>query len=180
MAILTGINGFFVACSRLLFGMGRAKVLPTWFARIHKTHRTPYNALLFTGVVSLIAPWLGRQVILWIVDMAAVGTAVGYGYTCVAAFVTARRMKGQKGAFTLAVYGAVGAAMSVGFLVLLMVPGMPAFMARPSWIALAAWLALGTIFFVIRAPSYRAMSKAELDYLILAQGDGEAAPAPLS
>ena len=76
MAILTGINGFFVASSRLVFGMGRAKVLPGWFGVIHKKHRTPRNALLFTGLASLIAPWLGRHVILWIVDMCAVGTSV--------------------------------------------------------------------------------------------------------
>lgn len=177
MAIGTGINGFFMASSRLLFGMGRAKVIPTWFSTIHKTHQTPYKSIIFVGVVSLIAPWMGRQVLLWIVDMCAVGTSVGYLYTCVAAFVVARRMKGQKGALTHAVYGAVGAALSGSFLVLLMVPGMPAFMDRPSWIALAAWVALGTIFFVVKLPSYKAMSKEELDYLVLGQGNGEGAAA---
>ena len=32
MALFTGINGFFMASSRLLFGMGRAKLLPHSFA----------------------------------------------------------------------------------------------------------------------------------------------------
>lgn len=178
MAILTGINGFFVASSRLVFGMARARVLPSWFASVHPTHRTPRNAILFTGLVSLIAPWLGREVILWIVAMSAVGTSVGYGYTCVAAFILARRMRGQKGALKQAVLSAVGVAMSLGFLVLLMVPGMPAFMERPSWIALGAWVALGTVFFVVKARQYRAIPKKELDYLIMGVGGAKERPVP--
>ena len=50
----------------------------------------PYNAILFVGGSSLIAPWIGRQVILWIVDVSALGTAVAYMYTCVAAYGLAR------------------------------------------------------------------------------------------
>ena len=81
MAVFTGINGFFMASSRLLFGMGRAKLLPPWFGQIHPTHHTPANAILFVGVISLAAPWFGREVIVWVVDMAALGTAFGYFYS---------------------------------------------------------------------------------------------------
>jgi len=167
MAILTGINGFFVASSRLIFSMGRARVLPAWFSSVHETHGTPHNAILFTCAVSLVAPWMGREVILWIVDMSAVGTSVGYLYTCVAAFVVARGMRGRPGALSQKIFSAAGAAMAIGFLVLLLVPGMPAFMARPSWIALAAWVALGTVFFLVKARSYQAIPEAELRYLIV-------------
>ncbi len=171
MAVLTGINGFFLASSRLLFGMGRAQVLPGWFSRLHTTHRTPINALVFTGIVSLIAPWMGREVILWVVDMSAVGTSVGYLYTCVAAFVLARELGSERSASRIKLYAALGALLSAGFIVLLCVPGMPAFMAAPSWIALAAWVALGTVFFLARASRLRLASKEELDYLILGEGD---------
>jgi len=44
---------------------------------------------------------------------------------------------------------------------------MPAFMSRPSWIALAGWIALGLLLFVLRAQDYRSFSKQELDRLIL-------------
>ena len=71
MAIFTGINGFFMASSRLLFSMGRARLLPAWFGAIDPARGTPRNALLFTGAVSLLAPWFGREAIVWVVDMAA-------------------------------------------------------------------------------------------------------------
>lgn len=160
MAIFTGINGFFVASSRLMFSMGRARLLPSWFARVSPTSGIPQNALLFTGAASLLAPWFGREVIVWVVDMAAVGTACGYLYTCLAACsVVAGRP-----ARVNAVFGAV---LSAGFLVLLLVPGMPGFMAMPSWIALGAWVALGALFYFRRAREYAAIPAAELDRRIL-------------
>jgi amino acid transporter len=165
MAVFTGINGFFMASSRLLFGMARAQLLPEWFARVHPTHHTPVNAVLFVAIISLAAPWFGREVIVWVVDMAALGTAFGYGYTCLAAARlrgdAARVGAGDHG------YGWAGVLLSIGFVVLLAVPGMPGFMAAPSWVALAAWVALGLVFFVGRAGAYRALPAAELDRLIL-------------
>ena len=159
-AIFTGINGFFMASSRLLFGMGRARLLPAWFGRIDPSRGTPRNALLFTGAASLLAPWFGREVIVWVVDMAAVGTACGYLYTCLAAFSVARRRHAR-------VEAVLGALLSAGFLVLLCVPGMPGFMAPPSWVALAAWIALGALFYLRRAREFAAIPDAELDTLIL-------------
>ena len=76
--IFTGINGFYLASSRLLFSMGRAKLLPASFGRIHPEHGTPHVAIAFACVVSLLAPWFGRQALLWVVDMSALGTAFGY------------------------------------------------------------------------------------------------------
>ena len=159
-AIFTGINGFFLASSRLLFSMGRARLLPAWFGSIDPARGTPRNALLFTTAVSLLAPWFGREVIVWVVDMAAVGTACGYLYTCLAAFSVTRRRRAR-------VEAVLGALLSAGFLVLLCVPGMPGFMALPSWIALAGWIALGALFYFRRAREFAAIPDAELDTLIL-------------
>ena len=39
-AVATGVNGFYMATSRLLFSMGRVQLLPAWFSRIHPTHGT--------------------------------------------------------------------------------------------------------------------------------------------
>ena len=167
-AVATGINGFYMATSRLLFSMGRAQLLPAWFARIHPTHGTPTNAILFTALVSLLAPWFGRQVISWIVDMSAVGTAVGFTYTCVAAYAVART--GVNRTSTRDRIMAIGGAgLSVGFVVLLSVPRMPAFMAPPSWAALSVWCTLGLMFWLMRARTYSSIPGDTLDRLILGQ-----------
>ena len=118
------------------------------------------HGLLFTGAVSLLAPWFGREAIVWVVDMAAVGTACGYLYTCIAARSLARRRRQRLEA-------ALGLVLSAGFLVLLCVPGMPGFMAPASWIALAGWIVLGALFYFGRVREYAAIPGPELDRLIL-------------
>ena len=39
MGIFTGMNGFFMTSSRLLFGMARAKMLPSAFEKVHPEHK---------------------------------------------------------------------------------------------------------------------------------------------
>jgi amino acid transporter len=174
MGIFTGINGFFLASSRLLFSMGRARILPAWFGELRPGHGTPGNAVLFTGAAALLAPWFGRQVISWVVDMAAVGTAFGYLYTCFAAVILLRAQ--AKSRPLMLGIAATGLLCSAGFLILLCVPGMPAFMALPSWGALLAWVALGGLFFGLRANEYRALDRRELDHLILGAAASSNAP----
>ncbi len=168
MGIFTGINGFYMASSRLLFGMSRAKILPEWFSKIHPKHNTPSNAVLFVMVIALIAPWFGRAVISWIVDMCAVGTAVGYGYTAFSAYILSGKAgneEDRKGrAFHL-----FGSLASLTFLVLLLVPGMPAFLSIPSWVALGVWLGLGAIFYLVKVGEYKKIPDNELDQLILGE-----------
>lgn len=167
MAICTGINGFYMACSRLLFSMSRARILPAWFSQIHPLHETPSNAILFVAAISLLAPWFGRQVILWVVDVASLGTAVGYLYTSVAAHVAIGRADHIRRDLTVRSCALAGSFCSVAFIALLAVPGMPAFMAAPSWLTLAGWVGLGGLFYLFRAGEYRRIQTSTLDYLIL-------------
>ena len=170
--IFTGINGFYLASSRLLFSMGRAKLLPRWFATLHREHGTPHFAIAFAGALSLVAPWFGRQALLWVVDMSALGTAFGYAYTCIAAYIL---LKSRAQPTFLAVAGTLA---SLSFVVLLTIPGMPAFMSLPSWLALVGWIAMGIVFFIIRARDYRVIPEEELGMLILKEEPSRARQTP--
>ena len=55
-----------VACatagSRTLFAMGREGVLPSWFARTHRTFKTPFNATcVIAGVATVVAAIVGFE-----------------------------------------------------------------------------------------------------------------------
>jgi len=80
MGILTGINGFMYASSRLLFAISREGWLPKALSDIHEEFGTPHKALLLTHVLSLIGPLFGREALLWFVDIASFGTALAYLY----------------------------------------------------------------------------------------------------
>ncbi|WP_096439280.1 APC family permease [Alteribacter populi] len=183
MGIFTGLNGFYVSSSRLLFAMGRAKVLPHIFTKLHPRHETPYIGILFTCLCCLIAPWFGREVLLWVVDMTATGVTIAYFYTCIVAFKLFKwsekdsvnsgelsKLDGAVSPFKKSL-SLLGALCGLTFLSLLLIPGSPAFLGTPSLIALIVWVLLGTIFYLYNGKRYRQVSKKELDYFILGDAD---------
>ena len=88
VAIIMGfywIKWILMSSSRLLFSMGRSGIMPTVFSKLHSKHKTPYVAIIFLVAVSLIAPWLGRTALTWIVDMSSTGVSIAYFITCLSA-----------------------------------------------------------------------------------------------
>ena len=59
------------------------------------------------------------------------------------------------------------------FLCLLLIPGSPAALSIPSYIALGIWLVIGLIFFIIRLPKLKKMNNDELSRLILNHSEDE-------
>ncbi|MQA11528.1 MAG: amino acid permease [Pseudonocardiaceae bacterium] len=161
MGVFTGLNGFFMASSRLMFAMGRARIVPAAFARVHPRFNTPYVGILFAGAICLVTPWFGREALLWVVDMSAVGVAIAYSYTCFVAFRLFREAPGKR------VLAALGGLFGLGFIGLLLVPASPAALGPESWTALIAWTVLGALFYLARVREYRKIPKSEMDYLIL-------------
>lgn len=60
-----------------------------------------------------------------------------------------------------------GCFISVAILLLLIIPGSPAFMAPQSFIALVVWILLGVLFYYISRKNFMKITKREMDYLIL-------------
>lgn len=149
-AVVAGINAFFISTSRLMYAMANEKALPKFFGRLHKKYRTPVNAILFVLVLALVAPWFGREVLGWIVDMTSVGAAVGFLYTCASAVVLSWRKRDY--GYTVA--AVVGALVSFVFVLLLVVPGMPGFLYEEAFICLGIWILVGIIFYIVIYPKY--------------------------
>ena len=66
----------------------------------------------------------------------------------------------------------LGAVLSLGFILLLCVPGMPGFMAGPSWAALAGWTLLGAAFYLVRIREIAVIPAQEIDGLVLGEPVG--------
>ncbi len=165
--MFTGIGGFYMSSSRLMFGMARAKMLPKWFGYIHPTYKTPSHAILFVMVIAVLVPFIGREVLNWFVDMAAVGTGFGYFFTCAGAYVVLTKGLVPKSSDDISpVVAAAGAFISAAIIGLQVIPGMPAFLSVPCWCALAVWVALGVIFYFAAAGEFRKLSVGMVNYLI--------------
>ncbi|CAD2079097.1 APC family permease [Phocicoccus pinnipedialis] len=163
--VFTGLNGFFLSSSRLLFALGRAHFVPEIFAKLHKRTNTPHYAIGFVMIICLAGPWLGRTALNWIVDMSSVGVSIAFLATCMVA-VKLFSKKENKNLFYV-VFGVFGAIISFIFLLLLLVPTSPASLSGPSYIALLVWAVIGLVFFLLQFKKLKSFSKEELDYLIL-------------
>lgn len=146
-AVLSGIMGFYLASSRLMYSMSRDGYLPALFGEIDEKHGTPKNALLFCIVISLSGPILGREALGWFVDMSAIGASIGYFFTCASALVTMKHL--GDGTFFLKAMAVIGVIVSVIFMILQLIPipGLPGVhFVTESYLLLAVWIVLGIIF----------------------------------
>lgn len=148
-AVLSGIMGFYLASSRLMYSMARDGYLPEIFGRVDEKYGTPKNAMIFCMIISLSGPILGREALGWFVDMSAIGASIGYFFTCAATLVTLKR-DGDGTKFLKAV-ATVGVLFSIAFMILQLVPipGLSGVhFGTESYIMLAVWIGIGTGFYL--------------------------------
>ena len=148
-AVLSGIMGFYLASSRLMYSMAKDGFLPAVFGKIDEKHGTPKNAMIFCIIVSLAGPILGREALGWFVDMSAIGASIGFMFTSLAAFRISKRDGDGSGA--LRVFAVMGAVFSLTFIVLQLIPipGLDGVhFSWQSYVMLGVWVALGVAFFI--------------------------------
>jgi len=165
--ILTSWNGFLLGASRLLYAMATSGMVPRWFAKVHPRYRTPSNAVLFIGVLSMLAPLFGRQMLVWLVDAGGVSIVVAFFLVAVTFLVLRRHEPEMERPFRVAngqVVGVLAGVLSLGLAVLYL-PGMPAALIWPyEWVILGAWWLVGIVL-VLRLPKIGPGLNAEEDLI---------------
>lgn len=155
--ILTSWIGFYVGGSRAIYALAKAGMLPKGLGELHPKYKTPYKAILVIGLLSSIAPFFGRSVLVWVVDAGGLGLVVAW-FMVAASFLILRKKAPEMerpyrvhgGTFV----GWVAVIMSLGVCVLYM-PGMPSSLVWPyEWIIVIAWTLLGIIFYNVSASKY--------------------------
>ena len=147
--ILTSWNAFLIGGSRLLYAMAVSGMVPRWFGKVHPRFRTPGNAVLFIGALTVLAPFFGRPMLVWLVDAGSVSIVTAYAVVVVCFLVLRRREPGMVRPFRTPAGPVVGVSALVLTLSLatLYLPGMPAALAWPSeWLIVGVWWAAGAVF----------------------------------
>jgi len=67
--ILSTWNTVFITASRAFFALGRARIIPSMFGRVHDRHGSPFVATLFAGSLAFLAVFLGRNAIVPILNV---------------------------------------------------------------------------------------------------------------
>jgi basic amino acid/polyamine antiporter, APA family len=167
--ILTSWNGFMIGASRLLYAMGESGMLPRWFGRLHPKYRSPANAVLFVGGLSILAPLFGRQMLVWLVDAGGLAIVIAFFIVAVTFLVLRRREPEMERPFRVNSGKAVGgsaAVLSLGLAVLFL-PGMPSALIWPyEWVIVGLWWALGIVL-LLRLPKVGPGPQAERELVAI-------------
>ena len=150
-AVLSGIMGFYLASSRLMYSMAKDAYLPRVFAKIDGKHGTPRNAILFCLLISLSGPILGREALGWFVDMSAIGASMGFFFTSASAL---KNMHSHKDATAfMRIMAILGIMFSAVFMILQLIPipGLSGVhFGKESYLMLVVWVVIGVVFYLFR------------------------------
>ena len=137
-AVAGGINGFMLGSSKLIGSLSVYGLIPIKYKK--ENHNGVFeNGVKFVALISLIAPWFGREAIIYIVDMSSLLSAIAYFYVCYIGF------KNSKGSNRY--LSAMGAFISLVFIGLLTIPGSPGRLSSPSMVLMLLWGVLGYLYY---------------------------------
>lgn len=135
-AVISGLNGFFIGSSRLVMSMSEDYNIGKQAQKTNNQVIVPKWIILFIGICSLVVPFMGRNALIWFVDLSSVGASVAYLMTCLCAYTIATNGKDK-------VYSAIGMLVSAAFLVFLLTPFFKSNITAPSYYSLIFWTVFG-------------------------------------
>jgi amino acid transporter len=143
IALLKAFNGNMVASSRMLFAMGRRNLLDHRMGTVHPVNQTPTVAVVGVGVATAIAVLLGDALLVPILEVGAVGSAVGWMAACASYY----RMKPSFLGRAAAIFGLLLTSLMV---LVKVVPFVPGHFSSSEWIALGIYGLLGYLLWARR------------------------------
>ena len=144
--ILTSWNAFMVGGSRAIFAMARAKQLPSFLAYLHPKYNTPVNAIILIGVLSALAPLLGRKALVWFVNAGGLGIVIAYAFVTLSFLVLRYREPTLERPYRLKQGKLIGylALFASLALIALYLPSSPSALIWPwEWLIFLGWALLG-------------------------------------
>ncbi len=125
--IVTSWNSFFMGGSRAIYSLAESKMLPGFLAKLHPKYKTPTNAILLIGVISVVAPFFGRAMMVWLTDAGSFGVVVAYVLVSMSFLVLRFREPDMIRPYKVKCGKIIGgiAVLLSGFMMLLYLPGMP-------------------------------------------------------
>ena len=141
LSLLKVFNGNFVAATRMVYAMGRRRLVHPALGAVNPRFGTPAYAIGLVALLTAVGPFIGDAVLVPISEVGAGVGAVGWFAAC-AAFLALSRQSPDRQARgrTLALTGAL---VSVAIVLMKVIPAVPGSFGWPEWAALAGWCVLG-------------------------------------
>ena len=149
--IVTSWNSFLMGGSRAMYSMAESYMIPKFFSKLHPKYKTPVNSLILIGALSVLAPFAGRKMLVWICDAGNFGCCLAYCIVSVSFLVLRKKEPDMERPFKVKNYKFIGAMAVIlsGFMVAMyMIPHSGATLVWQEWLIVGGWILLGTVFCV--------------------------------
>jgi amino acid transporter len=155
--IITSWNSFMIGGSRAMYSMAESYMIPPCFAKLHPQYKTPVNALYLIGALTMLAPFAGRKMMVWICDAGNFGCCLAYCMVSLSFLILRKKEPDMPRPYRVKNYRFVGvmAVLMSGFMVLMYcIPGSGGDLAWQEWAMVGGWSVLGVVFYAVCKKKY--------------------------
>lgn len=138
LSLFKVFNGNFVAATRLLFALGRRRLIHPALGTTHARYGTPAVAIGLMALFTAAGAFLGDALLIPVTEVGSLAAGVGWCAACLA-FVVRQRSTPSPGILL----AWVGAGVSVVIILMKVIPVVPGSFRLVEWMALGAWCGLG-------------------------------------
>ena len=156
--IVTSWNSFLLGGSRAMYSMAESYMIPKFFAKLHPKHKTPVNALILIGILTMLAPFAGRKMLVWISDAGNFGCCFAYCMVALSFMILRKKELDMPRPYKVPCYKFFGtmAVIMSGFMVAMYcIPGSGGNLILQEWLMVLGWSALGVVFYVVCKVKYK-------------------------
>lgn len=156
--IVTSWNSFLMGGSRALYSMAESYMIPKFFSKLHPKYKTPVNALYLIGALSVLAPFAGRKMLVWICDAGNFGCCMAYCMVSISFIILRKKEPELERPFKVKNYKFVGfmaVLMSAFMVAMYLIPNSGATLVWQEWIMVGGWSVLGVVFCIACKQKYK-------------------------
>ncbi|SHJ55200.1 bifunctional amino acid transporter/iron-containing alcohol dehydrogenase [Hespellia stercorisuis] len=164
--IVTSWNSFLIGGSRAMYSMAESYMIPRVFVKLHDKYKTPTNALYLIGGLSMIAPFFGRKMLVWIVDAGNFGCCLAYCMVAISFVILRTKAPEMARPYRVKNYklvGAVAILMSGLMVAMYAIPNSGCTLVWQEWVMAGGWSVLGVIFCIVCKLKYKEKFGSHID-----------------
>ena len=153
--ILSSWNAYILGGSRALYSLAREKIIPISFSKASEKYNTPVLSIVLVGAISAIAPFFGRTILLWLVDVSGFSICITYMLVAIAFLSVRKKYPNLNRPFKVRFYKLIGIlafALTAFMLVLYIFPikFSNCNLKWQEWLIFLSWGLLGVILYFVQ------------------------------
>ena len=167
--IVTSWNSFLIGGSRAMYSMAESYMIPRFFVKLHKKYKTPVNALYLIGALSVLAPFCGRKMLVWIVDAGNFGCCLAYCMVAISFIILRKKEPDMARPYKVKHYKIVGtiAVLMSGLMVAMyVIPNSGCTLVWQEVCMAGGWCLLGLVFCIACKIKYKEKFGSHIDVAI--------------